>query len=119
MHPDPKKPAAKNATTSRKPSAKKPVAKKAAPARKAAPKKVAPTTTTMSAPTSLLNDLLDEAEAQTEGLTQIGVRLPPSLKARLKTTMSRAGLTQEKFLAALIQNVLDELEAILDEREIA
>lgn len=103
----------------KKPAAKKPAAKttpaKAAPAKKPATAKKAPAT--MAAPTSMLNDLLDEAEAKAEGLTQIAVRVPPSLKARLKNTMSRAGLTQEKFISALINNGLDELESLLDERE--
>lgn len=109
------KPAEVVAPAPKKPAAKKPAAKttpaKAAPAKKPATAKKAP-----AAPTSLLNDLLDEAEAQSEGLTQIAVRVPPSLKARLKTTMSRAGLTQEKFIAALVNNGLDELEDLLDER---
>ncbi len=118
-----KKPAEAGAPAPKKPSVKKPAAKttpaKAAPAKKPATAKKAPATTTMAAPTSLLNDLLDEAEAQAEGTTQIGVRVPPSLKVRLKNTMARAGMTQEKFLSALIVNGLDELEALLDERESA
>ena len=113
-----KKPAAKTTQVKAAP-AKKPATAKATPAKKRAPAKKAPATTTMAAPTSLLNDLLDEAEAQSEGLTQIAVRVPPSLRTRLKNTMSRAGLTQEKFIAALIVNGLDELEGILDERESA
>lgn len=116
--PGPKKPTVKKST----PAPKKPVAKKpATTARKAAPKKSTTSASkaraSIAAPTAMLEELLDEAEAQSEGLAQIAIRMPPSLKARLKTTMSRAGMKQEKFVAALIQSGLDDLEAILDSRD--
>ncbi len=110
------KPAAKKATTARKPAAKKPAAKKA-PARRATQKKSVNVETEMSKPTGVLNELLEEAEVQAAGMSQIAVRMPPALKTRLKSATSRAGLKQEKFVAALISSGLDELEAILEARE--
>ncbi len=100
-----KKPAAKRATA-RKPAAKKPAAKKAVDVE-----------TEMSKPTGVLKELLEEAEVQAAGMSQIAVRMPPALKTRLKSATSRAGLKQEKFVAALIASGLDELEAILEARE--
>lgn len=103
-----KKPAARK-PAAKKPAAKKPAAKKPATSAPKAPASIA-------APTAMLEALLAEADVQSEGLAQIAIRVPPSLKTRLKATMSRAGLTQEKFVAALIGSGLDELEAILDSR---
>lgn len=104
--------AAKPATPVKKPTA----AKKPAPTKKA-PAKKAPVAAKTNARKGALEDLLGEAEERDQGLVQCGLRLPPQLKARMKTTMIRAGLKQERFIATAIRSSLDDLEALLDERE--
>lgn len=112
-----KAPAKKTAAPKKATPAKKPAAaKKPAPTKKA-PVKAAPVAATMSARAVALEDLLEEVDEREQGLVQVGLRLPPQLKARMKTTMIRAGLKQERFIAAAIRSSLDELDALLDERE--
>ena len=64
-----------------------------------------------------LGPLLDKAEADAEGTVQVAVRLSPRTKKRLRASMTRAGLVQEKFIAFLIDQGLDELDKTLAARE--
>lgn len=64
-----------------------------------------------------MGSLLDEAEADAQGTVQVAVRLSPRTKKRLRASMTRAGLVQEKFIAFLIEQGLDELDKTLAARE--
>ncbi|KZZ27166.1 hypothetical protein A3753_31080 [Sulfitobacter sp. HI0082] len=62
--------------------------------------------------------MLDQASAEPQGTVQIAIRMPPTLKNRLKSAMARAnGMTQERFVAAAITAALDQLEPILDAKD--
>ena len=94
------------AKPARRPAAKKSNTNVSKPASKAARKPAAKKA-------SIVAEMLAD-DAADEGTVQIAVRIPPSLKQRLRTDMARAGLVQEKFVAALIRQGLDELEELLE-----
>ena len=107
--PKPKAPAKRTRT------AKAASTKAMKPSRKASPK--ASPKAPAEASQGGLGSLLDKAEADALGTVQVAVRLSPRTRKRLRASMTRAGLVQEKFIAFLIDQGLDELDKTLAARE--
>ena len=81
--------------------------------------KTAPAKAPKSGLNELVGDLVEKADAAAQGTVQVAVRVSPRTKQRLRTSMIRAGLVQERFIAMLIERGLDELDEILAERDAA
>jgi predicted DNA-binding protein len=67
----------------------------------------------------LVGGLVEKAATDAQGTVQVAVRVSPRTKQRLRESMIRAGLVQEKFIALLIEQGLDELDEVLATREAA
>ena len=110
----PKTPAAKSKTTTTR--AKQTASAKTPPTKRKPPEKKADKATPPNS--NPLAEMLDQASAEPQGTVQIAIRMPPTLKNRLKSAMARAnGMTQERFVAAAITAALDQLEPILDAKD--